>query len=354
MIARRSLLAGAAGAAAATLAGPAIGQALVKTSFGPTTTDISTGHAAHSSLPRALGYWKDEGLDVDVFGVAGNTAGLQLISAGNIDFITIVAEELLTGRARGMPIKGAYMHARQPIARIVVPKASGITSLAQLKGKTMGMPVIGPSPYSVAAFKEAGVNFAEDIKLVATGTGAPALLALRRGDIAGWISWDTAVAGLENRGMEFTELRPGFFDQLIGNIVITREEVFRTRPELIVKMCRGIAKAAHFGLTNPEAAIRIHWQVYPQTKPQGGDPAKVMEEAKRVFLSRFSAFAVPPGTQYGATSPSQWELVTKQMQEAGELPAGFDAGAAFTSEYLAEINNWDRGAIEAQAKAWNG
>ncbi len=350
MMNRRTFLA----AGAATLAAPAIGQTLIKTSFGPTTTDISTGHAAHSSLPKALGYWAQEGLEVDVFGIAGNTAGLQLISAGNIDFITIAPDELMVARHRGMPLKGAYIHARQPIGRVVVPKAGGITSLAQLKGKTVGIPVMGPNPYAAATLHEAGVSMTSDLTMVATGTGAPALLALRRGDIAGWLSWDTAVAGLENRGMEFREFRPSFFNELVGNCVIGREEMMRTRPEMVVKMCRAIAKAAHFGLTNPEAAIQIHWKVYPATKPQGGDPAKVMEEAKRVFLSRFSSFAVAPGTPYGASTPAQWNRVLQQLQASNDLPAGYDASTAFTGEFIAAINNWDREAVAAQARAWVG
>lgn len=352
MTSRRSLLAAGTALPLSGLAAPALAQTLIKTSFGPTTTDISTGHAAHSSLPRALGYWREEGLDVDVFGIAGNTAGLQLIANGNIGFITIVGEDLLLARSRGMTAKGVYMHARQPISRIVVTKASGITSLAQLKGKTMGMPVLGPNPYAAGAFREAGVNMQDDIRFVATGTGAPALLALRRGDIAGWVSWDTAVAGLENRGMEFTEFRPSYFNELFGNTVITREENLAT--DLPVRMCRAIAKAAHFGLTNPEAAIRIHWQVYPQTRPQGGDPAVVMEEAKRVFLSRFSSFALNGVARYGESSPAQWTRLAGQMVETGELPAGYDATTAFTDQFLARINEFDRDAIAAQARSWNG
>jgi hypothetical protein len=68
---------------------------------------------------------------------------------------------------------------------------------------------------------------------VATGTGAPALRALKRGDIAGWMSWDTAVDELENRGMEFTEFRPSTFDNQFGNAVVTREDLIRDNPKLV-------------------------------------------------------------------------------------------------------------------------
>ncbi len=119
MINRRDFLSTAAAASAILPAAgfPAAAQGLVKTSFGPTTVDISTGHAGHSSLPTALGYWKDEGLDVNVFGVAGDTAGVQLLSGSKIDFISLVGAGLLSARAKGIPLKAVYMHARMPIGR---------------------------------------------------------------------------------------------------------------------------------------------------------------------------------------------------------------------------------------------
>jgi NitT/TauT family transport system substrate-binding protein len=352
MIKRRDFLATTAGAAAFPgLMFPAAAQALVKTSFGPTTVDISTGHAGHSSLPTALGYWKDEGLDVNVFGVAGDTAGVQLVSGNKMDFISLVGAALLQARAKGIPLKAVYMHARMPIGRFVVPKSSGITTVAQLKGKTVGMPVIHPDPYVEGIYKEAGLD-PKEIKVVATGTGAPALLALKRGDIAAWMSWDTAVAELENRGMEFTEFRPSYFDSLFGNAVVTREEMIRDNPKTVVGMCRGIAKAVHFGLHNPDAAVRTHWKIYPQSKPQGTDEAKILADSRRVFMSRFQDYELHGTNKYGENLAEQWDDLGVLMKQQGLLPADFDVKQAYTNEFIDRINDWDRGRVEAQAKSW--
>ena len=318
MINRRDFLSSAAAASAILPASglPAAAQGLAKTSFGPTTVDISTGHAGHSSLPTALGYWKDEGLDVNVFGVAGETAGVQLLSGTKIDFISLVGTGLLSARAKGIPLKAVYMHARMPIGRFVVPKSAGITKVADLKGKTIGTPVIHPDPYLEGIYKEAGLD-PKDIKMVATGTGAPALLALKRGDIAAWMSWDTAVAELENRGMEFIEFRPSYFDTLFGNAVVTREELIRDNPKMVVGMCRGIAKAVHFGLANPDAAVRLHWKLYPQSKPQGADEAKLLADSRRVFLSRFADYELHDTKKYGESLAKQWDSPRRADEGAG-------------------------------------
>lgn len=340
-----SLVAGAAGRSYAQ-------AGLIKTSMGPTTVDISTGHAGHSSLPMALGYWKEEGLDVNVFGVAGDTAGVQLVSGSKMDFISLGGDPLLASRAKDVPIKAVYMHARMPIGRFVVPKASGITKVTDLKGKTLGMPVINRGTYVEAIFKEAGLDMAKDTKFVATGTGAPALLALKRGDIAGWMSWDTAVAELENRGMEFTEFRPSTFDNQFGNAVVTREDLIRDNPKLVVGLCRGIAKAVHFGLHNPEAAIQMHWKLYPQSKPQVTDESRLMADSRRVFMARFSSYDLRGTKKYGENLPGQWQYAAELMKKQGHLADDFDVTKAYTNELINQINDWDRGAVEAQAKAW--
>lgn len=79
------------------------------------------------------------------------------------------------------------------------------------------MPVIHPDPHVEGILQ--GSRTPKDIKMVATGTGAPALLTRKRGDIAVLMSGDIAVAELENRIMETIEFRPSFF----GYAVATRE-----------------------------------------------------------------------------------------------------------------------------------
>ncbi|WP_326543117.1 ABC transporter substrate-binding protein [Pseudorhodoferax sp.] len=339
-------------AAAMLCAGATLAAGPYKTSFGPTTVDISTGHAGHSSIPKKLGYWAADNVEVDVFGAAGAVAGLQMVASGKMDFITVTAEALMQAQAQGMPVQAFYVHARAPISKLVVPKDSAVKGVKDLKGKTIGMPVLEvSSAYFGGLFREAGLAFDKDVKLIATGTGAPPALALQRGDIAAWASWDTAVASLENRGVQFTEFRPAFFDDLVGNVIVTRTEMLEKHPEVVVGVGRGIAKAVHFGLLNPEGAIKIHWDVYPQTKPQNADPAVALKDAKTVFVSRFDSYKLPAGVQYGAARPEQWDTIAKLARESGaNLPAGYNPRQAYTDKFIAEINKFDRNAIEAQAR----
>src|SRR5437868_12477187 len=132
--------------------GAAVGQdkPLKKVVFALTTKDISVGHAAHSSLPQALGYWKDEGLDVEVASVEGSAAGLQQLGSGNIQIVSLGPEEILIGREKGVKIKGFYVQARETIYRLVVPADSPLQKVADLRGKTIGVPALASGSVPVA------------------------------------------------------------------------------------------------------------------------------------------------------------------------------------------------------------
>ena len=123
-------------------------------------------------------------------------------------------------------------------------------------------------------------------------------------------------------------------------------------PDVVMKVARGIAKAVHFGFANPDAAVKIHWKAYPQTKPQGDDEAALMRDAKKIFMARFSGFALDVGQAYGESKPAQWAKLADFMKKTGALPASYDPANAFTSQFIADINKFDRAAIDAQAKAW--
>ncbi len=234
----------------------------------------------------------------------------------------------------------------------MTPKTSGITSIRDLKGKTVGLTSMRPSAFAESAFKEVGLDFNRDVKLIAIGFGAQAKLALDRGDAAAYLSFDTAVASIENLGMEFTYLEPSYFNDLFGLVLATREQMIADKPNVVIKVARGIAKSVHFGLANPDAAIKLHWKTYPESRPKGGDEAKLLQDARSIFLSRFDSYVLSGTDKYGENLPRQWEVVVGQMKDQGELPASFDPASAYTNQLVDEVNRWDRGAVTMQAKNW--
>jgi NitT/TauT family transport system substrate-binding protein len=320
--------------------------------FSPTTTDLSVGHAAHSSLPRYTKCWEKEGLDVDVVGIQGATAGMQQIAAKNITFANLGPEVLMMARAKGAKVKAVYTYSRNTIYRAVALKSSGITKTEDLRGKTMGVIAMstGAVPYGRQMLQAAQIDADKDVHWLPIGEGAQATLALKRGDAAAWFAWDTAVANIQAQGIELVHIKPPYFDDLIGNVIVVHEDFLANNKETVAKALRCIAQTTIFGLTNPEKTIKVHWQFYPSTKPEG-DEAEGLKKARIVFESRFSGYQVPPGVKWGQNLESQWQGVARLMQAEKMLPADFDVTGSYTNELIDAINQFDAKAVEAAAKA---
>lgn len=328
---------------------PAHAQKLI---FSPTTTDLSVGHAAHSSLPKHLKCWQDEGLDVDVVGIQGATAGMQQIAARNITFANVGPEVLMMARAKGAKVKAIYTYSRSTIYRAVALKSSGITKTEDLRGKTMGVIAMstGAVPYGRQMLQAAKLDPDKDVQWLPIGEGAQATLALKRGDAAAWFAWDTAVAAIEAQGLDLVHLKPPYFGDLIGNVIVAHEDFLANNKDVAAKVLRCIAKTTIFGLTNPEKTIKVHWQHYPATKPEG-DEAAALKKARIVFESRFGGYQVPPGVKWGENVESQWRGVARLMQAEKLLPADYDVASSYTNELIDAINQFDAKAIVEAAKA---
>jgi NitT/TauT family transport system substrate-binding protein len=330
-------------------AAPARAEKLI---FAPTTTDLSVGHAAHTSLPRYMKCWENEGVDVDVVGIQGATAGMQQIAAKNVSFANVGPEVLMMARAKGARVKAIYTYSRSTIYRAVALKSSGLTKTEDLRGKTMGVIAMstGAVPYGRQMLQAASINPDTDVQWLPIGEGAQAALALKRGDAAAWFAWDTAVAALQAQGLEFVHIKPPYFDDLIGNVIVAHEDFLANHKPAAIKVLRCIAKATIFGLTNPEKTINVHWQYYPATRPEG-DEAEALQKARIVFDSRFSGYQVPAGVKWGENIASQWQGVARLLQQEKLLPPDYDVQASYSNELIDAVNDFDAQAVVQAAKA---
>lgn len=319
--------------------------------YAVTTSNISTGHAAQSSIPLAMGYWEDEGLEVEVIGVSGATAGIQQVASGNVDFTSVGVEPLLNAIESGIDVKAFYAFTRRPYYQIVTLAENDIESMDDLRGKTIGVPEMaaGSVEFTRGMLRAGGIDPETDVNWLAVGLGAPAAHALNRGDIDVWAAWDTAVAALENAGFELRLIDDERFYSIPGSVIIARGETLSEHPELAVKIARGIAKATIFGLTNPAAAVRNHWKIYPETKPQSDNEEGALRDAMHIFNSRFNNMKVEDGVQWGENIDAHWDGIALMAKEEGNISPDFDIRSAYTNDLIDQINQFESAEVEAAA-----
>src|SRR5262249_58693567 len=120
--------------------------------------------------------------------------------AGNIQFATVGPETALIAREKGVKIKAFYAISRVTIFRVVVPAESALKSVADLRGKTIGVSALtsGAVPVARALLASGGVDPDKDVKWLAVGVGAPAAGAVTPKSVGAMALWGGFQAGPED------------------------------------------------------------------------------------------------------------------------------------------------------------
>jgi NitT/TauT family transport system substrate-binding protein len=165
------------------------------------------GKAAFYYLPltisEQLGYFKSEGLDVEISDFAGGAKALQALMGNSADVVAGAYEHTINMQARNQIIQEFVLMGRAPqialgVSTKTMPHYKG---LADLRGKKIGVSAPGSSTNMVASLvlSRAGIK-PNDVSYVGVGTGAAALTAVRSGQIDAICNTDPVMTMLEQKG----------------------------------------------------------------------------------------------------------------------------------------------------------
>jgi NitT/TauT family transport system substrate-binding protein len=204
-ISRRTFTSMAA-VAAASIAAPALRAAqgkLEKTKIALAVGGKPAFYYLPLTISEQLGYFKAEGLDVEISDFAGGARALQALVGGSADIVSGAYEHTINMQSKNQYIQAFVLQGRAPqIALGVSTKAMpNYRSLTDLKGKKIGISAPGSSTNMVAnlVLSRAGLK-ASDVSYVGVGTSAGALAALRSGQIDAMSNTDPVMTMLEQKG----------------------------------------------------------------------------------------------------------------------------------------------------------
>ncbi|OOG54317.1 ABC transporter substrate-binding protein [Polaromonas sp. C04] len=191
-------------AAAATLAVPALrAQPNLEK---PKLAIAVGGKAAFYYLPltiaEQLGYFKAEGLDVEISDFAGGAKALQAVVGGSADVCSGAFEHTIALQSKGQYYTAFVLQGRAPQIAIGVSTKNmpNYKTLADLKGKKIGVSAPGSSTNMVAnlVLSRAGIK-PTDVSYIGVGTAGAALTAMRTGQIDAMSNTDPVMTMLEQK-----------------------------------------------------------------------------------------------------------------------------------------------------------
>ncbi|CUH97026.1 putative secreted protein [Propionispora sp. 2/2-37] len=208
------------------------------------------------------GYFAEEGLKVDLIKLAPGTS-FEAITAGKIDASFGLLASLMQPLSNGLPIK-VTTGLHTGCDKLLVPKDSGIKTLADLKGKRIGVPSMTSSPiiFAKRALADAGVGVSEKNMQVefAVFSQSDLPIALKNGSVDAIAINDptAAVAQKEynlNTLVDSAVTEP--YRQQYCCSAFVRDDIAKNHPEIAAKYTRAMQKASAWIQQNQDEAAKI-------------------------------------------------------------------------------------------------
>ena len=308
------------------------------------------------AVAKQLGYFEQEGLDVTILPVNGSNEVAIQVSAGNADVGLASPADAIIGMQSGKDLDVQYFFDLyyQNIWPISVSSDSPIKTVKELKGKKIGVLSMGSTgiTFGRAYAKEAGLDPQRDVTFVPIGAGAQALTAIKQGVVDGLVFNDAALAkfrvlGLQTRLLPISEALRDLPDT---GILAKRENIVKKRAQL-VGFARAIAKGYLFTITNPTAAVKLTWKMHPEAEPKNMTADEALKQGVAVTEARMALWSSPKTKGVsGAFVDADWTNLVSFLKDIGSLKEDIPTSRIYTTALIADINEFDRKAVEKQAK----
>ncbi len=243
-----------------------------------------------ATLARELGFYREEGLDIELQDHAGGSKALQAMVGGSADVVCGFYDHTIQMAAEGRELVSFVTILRYPGLVLVTSPQTSVTKIEDLKGKVAGVTTPGSSSHMLLTFllHRHGVE-ADAVSVTGIGGAATAVAAVERGTVDAGMMSDPAFTIVQRRApgvRVLADLRhaEGVREALDAStypasVLYTRGDWMRANRETTAKLARAITRTLEWMQTHsPE-------EIADRTPPdfRGEDRALYVEALKNTM-----------------------------------------------------------------------
>jgi NitT/TauT family transport system substrate-binding protein len=271
------------------------------------------------------GYYTEENINIK-FSPGGTGINIiDEITSGRAQFGITDADQIILARDAGKPVKAiATIYRRNPFVVVTLPE-SGITTPADLIGKTIN---IGGTD-GLVEFKammsklKLDINkvniipYTYDLQPFYTGQ-IDATPAIAAGSLIGILKQrpDANLIWAEDYGIHF-----------YSDTLFTTDQMIDENPDLVLRFLRATLKGQQYAIENPDEAAQISLHY-------AKDPTLAVQHDMMIASIPF----INTGEDHiGWMKPEIWSGMEQTLNEQGLLAAPLDISQVYTMQFLQEI-----------------
>jgi NitT/TauT family transport system substrate-binding protein len=288
---------------------------------------VIQGQFAGPLLALDKGYYKEEGVDMELLPAGPDLKPAITVAQGSDSFGIGHPNQVISARANGAPLVTVVQFGHRSATVYVARKETGIKSINDMKGHSVGLWFGGDEQEFLAMLKAAGID-QNDVKIVNQGF-----------DIIAWLNGDYEVM----QATIYNELqqvyRQGIKKEdlvlldpsdsgvaMVNTGIFTAEQIVKERPQAVQAVVNATLRGWKEALANPEEAAKIVVKYNSEMKvDEQVDQIKAMGEM-------FCSGPTLEG-KFGQSVMAEWETVQKVLLDAKLIDKAIDLGQGFTNEF---------------------
>lgn len=308
---------------------------------------------AWMNLGIPMGYYEKLGFRGEYLPTAGSAAAVQLVLSGAAEVANSGFLELISMKQRqpGLPVHMFYSQERSSSYQIIVLPDSPVRSVADLKGKVIGVPSLasGATPFARGMLKREKIE-AKDVTFLPIGVGPQALAALRSKQVDAISIFIGSIAAMESSGQQFRI----FTAKIAGAGMVMRDDFVAKNRDLAIKIFQGLEINQRLMLMNPDAVVRAFFKQYGQ--PPGADPQQALRDNAHLVKRTTEVFQQPgDNLPWGLYTDEEWTQIREFF--AGDeslIPAGAKLSDYYDGSLVEAGNKVDMKMAEDALKPFAG
>jgi len=278
-------------------------------------------------LARDKGFFTKEGIDVDILAGEGSTVTVKLVGNGTADFGYAAADQALMAYAKGLPVVTTAVILQKNPSSIIFPTASGIKTLTDLYGKTLGVLFlsVGEKQWRYVA----RYNHIDTSKIHEVALDRNITQMIEAGKV------DASLAFFFNDGIKIesdgTPMSWILFSDIglpiYSTSLITSEDMIQQKPDLVRRFTHAFVEGWSYSLAHPDEALAAFLKDNPTVDPKYS-ALKLPEVLKLTQTDDTAKNGI------GHSAPEEWEAMQKALIEMKIMETPIDVAKVFTNDFL--------------------
>ena len=215
---------------------------------------------------KDLGLFSSANLEVEVYTPSDPSTILQTVGAGRDQFGISYQPDLLLARNEGVPVVAVSSIVRSPLNSIMTLGSSGISSPAELKGRTVGYPGIPLNIGILESILDGQGLTMNDIELIDVGFDlVPALLSRRVDAVIGafW-SHESILIELEGKEVNILKFQDWGIPEYHELVLVTSEDYLAKNEDIVMAFIKAFNQGFESSIKDNEAAMDSLVKAFPE------------------------------------------------------------------------------------------